>query len=136
LKWTAAGDENDHGATVDDLGRRLASQAVGRFVGAGAADGLRETLAALRRLLMGDVDAVSDALDHRALEQALGLGRSHQPTDRPCARGLPGDGHAIRIAAEGRDIALHPAQRLEFVEFALLAARLLVVGLCVDRRQG
>jgi hypothetical protein len=57
-------------------------------------------------------------------EQALGQRRQRQEADRARARRFAGDGDALRIAAEGRDIALDPFQDGDVVEQAIIARRL------------
>ena len=52
----------------------------------------------------------------RRLEQPGGRRRDQQGPDRSTAGGLAGDGHPVRVAAEGRDVAPDPAQRLDLVE--------------------
>ncbi len=54
-------------------------------------------------------------------EQALGVRRRHQIENAEAASGFAGDGDVGGIAAEGRDVPLHPAQRLDLVEQAIVA---------------
>ena len=61
------------------------------------------------------------ALADRAMEQAARQRRRHQGADRLGARGLAGDGDLAGIAAERRDVALHPLQRGHQVEHAVIA---------------
>jgi hypothetical protein len=63
------------------------------------------------------------ALADGALEQALGLGRGHQPADGVRARRFAGDGHLSGSPPKG-DIGPHPAQGRDHVGQGLVAAGL------------
>ena len=56
-------------------------------------------------------------------------------TDLP-ARALAEDGDVLRVAAEGRDVALHPLQRRDLVHQAVVADRLARPGGLGQRRVG
>jgi hypothetical protein len=65
----------------------------------------------------------SVTLDDGPAEEAAGAGRRQVGTDREPARRLAADGHLARIAAEGTDVALHPAQGRLLVEEVPVDAR-------------
>ena len=71
----------------------------------------------MRRQRRGNRGALTDG----AAEQAPGKRRGAERTDTGRAGRLAGDGHVIRVAAEGRDIRLHPLQRLDLVQKAVVA---------------
>ncbi len=74
------------------------------------------------------IDGRGAALGDGALEQTLRQGRGLKDGDRCRAGRLAEDGDAVRIAAEGRDILLHPLQRRDLVEDALVAVDLALGG--------
>ena len=61
------------------------------------------------------------AFADRAGHQVPGKRRRHQRADRDRSGRFAGDGDARGIAAEGRDVLLHPAQRGHLVEQAVVA---------------
>jgi len=61
------------------------------------------------------------ALHDGFVEQAACTGRRHEIHDAQGPGGFAGDGDIGRIAAKGRDIALHPLQRLDLVEQAVVS---------------
>ena len=63
-------------------------------------------------------DAQRRALNDGALEEGGGFRRRHEVGDGVAAGGLPEGRDPSRVAAEGADVALHPAERLELVQQA------------------
>src|SRR5687767_2718629 len=61
------------------------------------------------------------------MEQTLGEGRGHQHADVERAGGFAEDGHVLRVATKPRDVLLHPSQRGDLIEDAL-------VSRCAPRR--
>ena len=55
------------------------------------------------------------------MEQSLALGRPDHGRDHDGSRRFTGDGHPPRIAAEGRDILLHPSERRLQVHHSVIA---------------
>src|SRR6185437_3627194 len=55
------------------------------------------------------------------VEQAVGERRGEEIENAEAAGGFARDRDVIRIAAEGRDVALHPAQGFDLVEEAVIA---------------
>ena len=62
-------------------------------------------------------------LHDRLVEQPPGERRDHQGVDRAAARRLAEDRDIARVAPECRDVPLHPAQRRDLVEIAVVAER-------------
>src|SRR5262249_42040613 len=61
------------------------------------------------------------ALRDRAVKEPLRRRRNHQAPNAYAPRRLPEDRHAIRIAAERRDIPPDPAQAFNLVEKSVIA---------------
>ena len=64
---------------------------------------------------------IGAALADRLLEQALRQRRCHQRADRERSRRLAEDRDVVGIAAEGRDVLLHPLQRGDLIQQAVVA---------------
>jgi hypothetical protein len=78
----------------------------------GAAQGRDGPAAAPVRLRAGEkVVAAGRALHDRLVEQAAHRWRGELGADAEAAEGLTPQGHVARVAAEGADVGLHPAQR-------------------------
>ena len=63
------------------------------------------------------------ALRDRACKQSLRQRRAHQAGHRDGTSRLPDDRHLTRISAECGDVLLHPAQRSDLIEQAVVAGR-------------
>ena len=112
---------------------------LGRRRRAVAEQGLDEALAG--RLDLGPgrrpaprAEAAAALADGGVEEAARERGR-HQLVDAPRAGRLAEDGHARRVAAERRDVPLHPAEGGDLVEEAVVARRP-VPGLGAQQRVG
>ena len=69
--------------------------------------------------------ASSGSLPDRAHEEAASQRRWHQRVHAPRARRFARDGDLRRVAAESGDVALHPIQRRDLIEHAVVARRML-----------
>jgi hypothetical protein len=81
----------------------------------------------LRSAIFGEMRRTAEtaaALADRANEESLGERRSHQRVDAPRSCGFAADRHARWIAAKRRDVPLHPLQRRNLIEHAVVAGRL------------
>ena len=58
--------------------------------------------------------------EHRLVVQALGPRRGIEHVNRDAARALTHDGDGVRVAAERRDVLLHPLQRRDLVQCAVI----------------
>ena len=58
-------------------------------------------------------------------EQAARLGAGHQRDDTQCTGGFPGDRDLLGIATEGCNVVLHPVQRGDLIEEAIVARQML-----------
>ena len=65
--------------------------------------------------------AVASRQDDCLAEQSLRERRSDQHVDRHATRGLSDDGDIPRIAAERRDVSLHPFEGRELIHVAVVA---------------
>ncbi len=82
---------------------------------------LQHTLGALRRSGLREATQLRAALDAGLVEQPLRGGHGQQRADLEAAAGLSPDHHVGRVAAEGLDVGLEPAQGGDDVEHALVA---------------
>ena len=64
-------------------------------------------------------------LRHSLVEQPARGRRGHQIHHAQATGGLAGDGDIVRVPAEGRDIALDPAQRFDLIEEAVISGNTL-----------
>ena len=71
-------------------------------------------------------------LHHRAAEQSLCKRRRADRADACRARGLARERHVVRIAAERRDVLLHPFERLDLIQKPVIAGRA-VLGFGLQR---
>lgn len=103
---------------------------MGEFAGGHSAQFIERGRSAAQPDGVSDLDAERDGLRPRELGQAIGAlgdGFVEQPArERRCyqcqhalrASRLAEDGHVVRVAAEYRDVLLHPSQRGDLVEQA------------------
>ena len=68
------------------------------------------------------------ALDDRAVKESGGLRGQQQAVDVASSGRLAEDRHVVRVAAEGTDVFLHPAQRFDHVENGEIAGTCHRVG--------
>ena len=74
------------------------------------------------------------ALGNGAAEEALRLRGGAQSRHAHRARRLAGDGHVVRVAAEGRDVVPHPLKRLDLIHEAIVAGA--AVGILTGKLLG